>query len=306
MIDVIIHHDADPDGIWCGAIARKANPEAVLLGYNYEPDFDKFFDVCKGKNVAMLDVSPKDIDDLFVLCSKAENVVWIDHHETAKTSFEGRIAQGNTIGNNLKIVYEGGKWGAARATWKHFFPGEPIPASVRYVADYDVFRSRHTVPKYWDINIYPFRLVSNLMTVEDVLAQFLSETYDVSHQHLSDGQAISRYLTKQNTFVVNEPSLCWKSMFWCPNTTQFVVAVTNGHFAPDMFRDYGDPNGVDFFVAYKNTANGWAVQLRKSNDKSPNLALIAKQFGGGGHSFSAGFGIKTFKGLSKIITNLER
>lgn len=298
---IIIHHNADPDGNFSGAIALKANPMAETIGYNYEPEFDHIIAACAGKRVVMVDVSPSRWDDMHRLCDVAESVVWIDHHPTALRQMEE--AGTATKYPNFTPVFEHEKWGAARKTFEYFFPDTPLPLVIEMVAGYDVFRDYGT--DTWTNYYFPFRFaVSKLNTPQKVLEFFHMDAQGepLLQQFLERGRAVADYLDDDNAALVNNPVLVKEMAFRVASNTYRVLAVNKGLFG-DMFKSR-DLSEYAFVVGFFREAAGWEVSLRGAG-KDYDLGAIARTFGGGGHKDAAGFSVATFEDLRQIMPELS-
>lgn len=301
MINIIIHHNADPDGNFSGAIALKANPEAQTIGYNYEPDFAPILADCAGKRVGMVDVSPKDWNDMHRLCEVAESVVWIDHHPTAHRQME----EAGTVANypNFTPVFEHEKWGAAKKTYEYFFPATVLPMAVEMVAGYDVFRDYGT--EKWTDYYFPFRFaVSKLDTPQKVLEFFNLDGRGepLLQQFLERGRAIAQYLDDDNANLVNNAALVTERTFHAGGKTYQVLTVNKGLFG-DMFKSR-DLTDFAFVVGFYCQTDAWKVTLRGAG-KDLDLGAIARLFGGGGHKDAAGFSVATFEELRGIMPGLR-
>lgn len=301
MIDIIIHHNADPDGNFSGAIALKANPEAITIGYNYEPDFAPIIEACIGKRVVMVDVSPKNWSDMHRLCAVAESVVWIDHHPTAYRQMQ---EAGTDVGySNFTPVFEHEQWGAAKKTFEYFFPDTPVPAEVEMVAGYDVFRDygSHTWIKYY----FPFRFgVSHLDTPQKVREVFHLDGKGEPNflPYIERGRAIAQYIDDDNAALVNNPALVTERTFHAGGKTYPVLTVNKGLFG-DMFKSR-DLTDFDFVVGFFCQTDAWKVSLRGAG-KDIDLGAIARVFGGGGHKDAAGFSVATFEELQAVMPGLK-
>jgi oligoribonuclease NrnB/cAMP/cGMP phosphodiesterase (DHH superfamily) len=308
MVDVIIYHSADPDGVFSGAIALKANPGARLIGYNYEPDFDHIIEQCRGLKVFMVDVSPHNWADMHRLCGAAKWVTWIDHHASALDEMRKHGTHQEFL--NFSPVFETEKWGAAKATWEFFFAGIPMPPVVEMVAGYDAYRDYGTAK--WRNEYFPFRFaVSHLRHPEDVLREFeLFDVvegedgedvvyYDDATPWLERGKAIALYVEGENAFVANNDTLCFKTFFYHGNVRYWVLVVNKPLFG-DMFksRDMGE---YDFAVGFVAHRHEWKVSLRGTGKADIDLGQIAKTFGGGGHKNAAGFSVADFEALKQVI-----
>lgn len=297
--DVIIYHNADPDGIFSAAIALAANPNAELVGYNYEPDFSHIDDKCINKNVVIVDISPNPWLYMHRLCGVAKNVLWIDHHTSAYKDCNEKGTE--ALFKNLKVVYDP-EWGACMSVWKHFFPERRIPDWVIYIAGYDVWRDYGS--PVWETRSMPFRLALQHLKCDPQgvcdLFQIASEKYEstsLCHGLLLKGQTIKEYVEAENEFVVNNPSLVHEVQM-VANERLFKVLAINKSLHGDMFKGH-DMSKFDFAVGYFHENNCWKISLRGCG-KGFDLGAIANKHGGGGHKDAAGFRVKTFQDIPII------
>lgn len=297
-MDIIIYHNADPDGIFSGAIALKAHPKAVTIGYNYEPDFSPIIAQCHAKNVVMVDVSPKNWLDVHHLCEVANSVTWIDHHPSALREMQAADTPAHYP--NFTCVFEHEKWGAAKKTWEYFFPGEPLPTAIEYVAAYDAFRDYGSYE--WVAHYFPFRFATGMIdTPQQVLEDFSFDDdmdEDSIQEELACGRAIAAYIEHDHAYVVNSPDHCHDTLFRLKGNTYRVLAINRGLFG-DMFKSR-DLTKFDFVVGFYRSTTGWKVSLRGAG-KDIDLGAIAKTFGGGGHKDAAGFSVESFEDLRKVL-----
>jgi len=294
-MDIIIYHNADPDGNFSGAIALKAYPAAETIGYNYQPEFGHIISKCVGKNVVMVDVSPKNWEDMHRLCEVANKVVWIDHHPTAYQ----KMVKFETLSKykNFESKYETEKWGAAKRTFEYFFPGEHIPKCIEMVAGYDVFRDYNS--EKWHNEYFPFRFAVNKLTSpQAVLEHFELSENDDTGKWIENGKAIAEYLDDDNRFLVNSLTLCHEAIFNFEGHSYKVLAINKMLFG-DMFKSR-DVSEYDFLVGFYRQVGGWKISLRGTG-KDIDLGEIAKKWNGGGHKDAAGFIVAGFDELTTFL-----
>lgn len=128
-VDLVIYHASCADGFcaaWTAWRKIRDQAEYVYAQYGWDPP-----DV-EGKNVAILDFSYKRsvLEDML---EKANSLVVLDHHKTAKEDLEGLE----------NAVFDETKSGAVLA-WEFFWPGEIVPLHVRYIEDRDLWK--------WELN----------------------------------------------------------------------------------------------------------------------------------------------------------
>ena len=302
-MDVVIYHNADPDGNFSAAIVLKKYPLAQAIGYNYEPNMHNIINQCHGRRVVMVDVSPYDWKDMHRLCAVAKHVLWLDHHATAlKQMQDSGVLELDNFGSH----FEHGNWGACHRVWKYFYPDIAVPVAVFYVAAYDVYRDYGTDD--WNNYFFPFRFaVDHLDTPEKVLENFDFEN-DNLEPWLTKGRAIVEYVDYQNARLVNNPTLCYETRFNPepfslldnPESVQlYKVLAVNAGLHGDQFKSR-DTSDYAFLVGFSCYVGRWKVSLRGTG-KDIDLGQIAKRFGGGGHKNAAGFSVASFQELQKIL-----
>ena len=302
MKTVCIYHNADPDGIFSGAIVLKRYPQSVMIGYNYEEDVTDIIEQCHDAEVFMVDVSFRNWVDMHALCAVAKHVTWIDHHKSALE--DCRSFRTETIYNNFTVVFEE-EYGACYKAWQYLFADNIIPYSVQLSAMYDVWFDYGTFN--WHDSILPFRYACNKWaTPEDVLLTFdwfmnVTEENQKTTDLIKRGKIILQYVEKQNETIVNS-SLCFESIFK-HNGSEYKVLVLNQGLQGDMFASR-DVSNYDFLVGFVRKEGEWKVSMRGAG-KNIDLGSIAKAYNGGGHVNAAGFAVKTFEELRGLILNLN-
>ena len=130
------HHN-DLDGRCSAAIVGPAKlmdslyPEITYV----EMDYNKLVPIDKiqhNEHIVIVDFSfkPEVMEQVFKV---TPNVVWIDHHVTAKDYDYGRNIAG------LRDFSDKGMSGC-ELTWKYFHPARPLPKGVTLIGDYDSWR----------------------------------------------------------------------------------------------------------------------------------------------------------------------
>jgi len=298
MYDVIIYHDADPDGIFSAGIGLMSNLDAECIGYNYGDDFPVIVDRCHGKTVLIVDVSPKNWQDMHRLCGVAKSVFWIDHHPTALDEMKQNRVEEIT---NFDYDFEHDKWGACKKVLEHIFPdakGYRLPELIQCIATYDAFRNYGS--EYWEMFAFPMRFITGQIKGPVSAMYFLEKCNDTAffNAKVKEGRAIAQYVEHENAALVANQKLCYPSTFR-DGTREYRILLINRPLFADMFKSL-DLSEYDFCVGFQNSADGWRVSLRGAG-KDINLGQIAKQFGGGGHKDAAGFHVSTSGYLRDII-----
>ncbi len=124
-IQVVYHHN-DPDG-WASA-AIIAAPVNIGVGYTTKINNSAILNSCTGKNVAIVDFSfPEETMKFIQKCSAS--LIWIDHHESS--------APLKSMG--LPGIHDE-EFAGCILTWRYFCGDAPIPDSVKYIGDRDIWK----------------------------------------------------------------------------------------------------------------------------------------------------------------------
>ena len=299
---VCIYHNADPDGIFSGAIVLNNHPDAVMIGYNYEAEVQHIIDECAGALVYMVDISFDDWGKMQELCDVSEKFIWIDHHITA---FEKYRNTSLVVNSKFHCHFSNENLGACIGVWKYFY-SSLVPLCINLVAQYDTWQSYGS--DYWNTYILPFRYASGMMKdPKEALETYYNFRYpmceDVAHIELKKGRAIAQYIESQNEILAHS-KLCFNASFVSFTKGIYHVLVVNMSLMGDMFKSR-DMSGYDFTVGFMyNKSEGWKISLR-STGKDIDLGEIAKQYGGGGHKNAAGFKVATYQELKQILPYLK-
>lgn len=128
--NVRVFYHLDMDGYGAAYAAWKVLGESAKyfkVNYGYKLNVDK------GDTVYMVDFSVKR-PEILKMCEKAEKVIIIDHHITAKKELIWKGAP-----DNLEVTFDEKKSGAVLA-WEYFHPGKKMPAIFHNIQDYDLWK----------------------------------------------------------------------------------------------------------------------------------------------------------------------
>ncbi len=300
MNNIVIYHNADPDGIFSGAIALQALGEGTTcIGYHYGWETQHIIQKCNDANVFMLDVTfvPEAMSRLANECN---SLLLIDHHASAKADIDW-IMEANAQ-SNFTYVFEDDQWGAAKKTWEFFNPEKPLPTIIEEVAGYDMFRWIKSDEHRWETYTVPLRYAVDVHTTpEAVLRHFdFKESTGVIEAFAMQGRAIYQYIAAKNYRLASNETATFRTRFLTNDSkTQYNVLAINRDIGGDFFKNI-PRDGIDFFVGFFLTNKGWQVSLRPGS-ADVDLGEIAKAFGGGGHRNAAGFHLKTSNLLKKTL-----
>jgi len=270
MMKSICFHHNDPDGHASGAIVKYALGDSVTL---IESDYDgapiPWEQVEQAEQVIVTDFSFP-VDDMKRLAEGRE-FVWIDHHKSAIAEFEG-IADDWP---GIRDISEA----ACVLTWKYFFPERPVPRAIVLIGDRDIWRwaEKDTGPfgeslynqdhhasnaKFWIPLLENDQAVLSKMIKEGARLREIALKYV---DHMMAARSFEVRFDGYRTLAVNTRG--------------------NGDVG-----NYGRDRGYEIVYTYVDEmqVGGLTTVVTLFSNKI-DVSVIAKRFGGGGHTGAAGF-----------------
>jgi oligoribonuclease NrnB/cAMP/cGMP phosphodiesterase (DHH superfamily) len=266
---IVIYHRACTDGFCAAWVAKKVYPKATFIAA-YHGDVAP---IVSGKDLIILDFAyPRFLT--IELIKKAKSFVLLDHHKTAAVNLAGLPG----------CVFDMNKSGAG-ICWDYFKEklGNEPPWLVKYTEDRDLWRwnlpNSHEVNAAIDSYPHDFKFwdaLDRCYTYSGLSTSFL----------VSEGRAILRFQERQ---LENIMSHAYETTI----RGHSVLAAS----APAMFSQVANKlaEGRPFGVSWYIREDGKYVHSLRSTETGMDVEEIAKSFGGGGHSHSAGF---TTQGLA--------
>lgn len=290
MQTIVIYHANCWDGFCAAWLLRKVIPDAEFIPaqYGQEPP-----DVA-GKHVYIVDFSYKR-PVMLSICAKAEQVVVLDHHETAEKELHRLEDECQLSGFCVpRITFDMSKSGG-RLTWDYMWntvygqkyssitseSGEILkldcaPWLVDYTEDRDLWR--WALPYSREINAYirSFPLDFDLWTRFDSFAAQGDKWMEWAGQ----GDAILR----RESQIIDEHIRHAREIEMDGHK---ILAVN----ATVLFSDIAGKlaEGRPFGAAYFDRGDGMRQWSLRSRDDGVPVSDIAKAHGGGGHRNAAGF-----------------
>ena len=261
---ICIYHGNCADGFTAAWILNRAlsNPEVEFYPGVYQnapPDVT-------GKKVYILDFSYKRpiMEDII---KQADEVIHIDHHESAINDMEGF-----TNPKFTSLYSYGNLKSGAMLTWDWFFPNHAVPNFVAHVDDRDRWQFKMPGTREVQANVFSYDY-----TFENWDMLF---NMDIAQQ-IKEGAAIERAQAKNIKELKN---VVVRRM----NIGGYNVPVANipYQFGSDMCTQLAKDE--PFAAYYYDTPTVREFGLR-SVDGGVNVSKIAMQFGGGGHEHASGF-----------------
>ena len=271
MSHKIFHHN-DADGRCAAFIMsmyffNQHGYQSEFIEVNYGDDLLAAVErVHVGDVVAIVDFSFKP-NLMAIILSKAERVIWCDHHVTAKDY---------DYGIKLPGYRDFGEKGLAgcECTWSWCFPDKPIPSFVSLLGDYDAWRLEQAPMCFEFYEGLKFHDSSPLGT----LWSSLLTVSGFDSELIRKGKLAIRYREAYCAEMYRDFSY---------------ETVIDGHdaIALNLFR-FGSNQFAEHFkeypvcIAYAYDGRQFQVSLYS---ETVHVGEIAKKFGGGGHHGAAGF-----------------
>lgn len=277
------YHSKDLDGWCCGYLFKVFLDNPTLIGWDYgDPLPDVLDNITDRDSVFIADISFPP-DKLALICSKAGQVVWIDHHISAIKAWEEYLQRNkiDDLQTRLKIDYLQTRLDTEHAACElvfSFFNKGIFPAYISLLGSYDIFRGQGT--DLWNEKILPYQYgmrldVNSVDSLEQALKRPTMETIEI-------GKSILKYQkTKNETAGLRAFEVNFKGLrAICLNTVEF-----NSQAFESIYNPLKHELMIPF--AYDGKTKKWKYSLYTTHDL--DCSLIAKSMGGGGHKKAAGF-----------------
>ena len=271
---MICFHHNDADGRCSAAIVKRwhqtraFNERLIFVEMDYARPVPIELIEC-GEAVVIVDFSFKPADMQATMAITDANVIWCDHHATAKDY--GYYVPG------VRDFSDKGMAGC-ECTWKFCFPNEKTPNWIRVLGDYDAWRMQEKdlcLPFYEGLKL------------EDQRPNGLWSVWESLFEDTTDGTA-DWIVERGRTAIEYRNNYCGELR------TAFGYATTiRGHSAYALnAQRFGSQGFGDKFteypvcIAYIYDGRKFTISLYS---ESIDVSAIAKSFGGGGHKGAAGF-----------------
>lgn len=281
----VIYHSRDMDGWTSGAILKKKYPGCTLIGYDYGeamPDIP-----LQTTYIIIVDVcmEPQQMRKLASIGKLG--LTYIDHHESSIEKFNDDIVANGNYKVGRVFSLPGQRIAACELTWKHCFRDIEVPLYVELIGSVDSNRETDrypTMPR--DLMVQGFQ-TKGFISPETCPEWILTQQIDTLSMSYADAKlrdtALYQY-AKDNAF----PAMIAHKLAICLETD---------HFHPSSFVGVYDEAIHSIMIAFKKRSDEWVCSIYSAKS-DVNAADIAKQFGGGGHSYAAGFQTKD---INKIL-----
>lgn len=300
IYDIVIYHGPScPDGIgslYCAKYYLGKQTESMMCRAGTDPD-GQF----NGKRILFVDLCPS-LSFIVKTCKVARKLTILDHHKSAEDLYLENEEILQSI-DNLELEIDKTRSGC-QITWDYFFPEIPRPWFIDYIGDRDLWAWKLSDSK--EINVGLFE--NNLLDPTDFskLDNLLIEP-EIKKQQLADeGRIILRTQKRELDMAVSK---AYKAEFKVEDRTYLVWL--GGNISMSLRSELGnllvnkkfsDGTDPDFAVIwfYEPKVNEWWISFR-GGENSPDLSVIAKKFGGGGHISSSACTLSNGKKLLDLF-----
>jgi oligoribonuclease NrnB/cAMP/cGMP phosphodiesterase (DHH superfamily) len=273
---LVLHHN-DGDGRASAAVVRRhfdlrgeiGDLKFFEMDYKVPVPFEK---VGKGHQVIIVDFSlvPEDMEKLLEI---TQDVIWIDHHQTAMEYEYSKELEG------IRKIDDGS---ACKLAWEYFFPDEQVPRAIELVSDFDTWtlEDEDSLPFQYGLLSYPSGPDAEIWDV--LLGPDPGEAGELIEEMIEDGEAICDYrdqvmdsFRRDNGFETEfEGYKCF--------------ALNSGLFGSLAFGPLMDE--YDICISFTFDGEQYGVSLYSTK---VDVSKIAEKFSGGGHKKASGFSCKS-------------
>jgi oligoribonuclease NrnB/cAMP/cGMP phosphodiesterase (DHH superfamily) len=287
-LDLIVYHNACPDGFTAAYIAKLKYPQAKLLARDHglEPPYEEV----TGKDVLVVDFSWRTREQNDKLASLAKSFKILDHHKTAEAVLAGAdyaVFDMNRSGAGLAWDYLFGQDGGNFNAWDW-----RRPWWVDYVEDRDLWT--HRLPETDSVNAY-------IMTTAYDLESWKAMTQVNFNEAVEKGKAIRLEIDKYIREVVKQVQVGNLNVA----NKKYSVGVVN---VP-----YLHTSDIGNVLAHRyDIGMGWfergdsLMQFSLRSIGDIDVSEVAKIFNGGGHKNAAGFQLPIPEGRRIVDQILNR
>ena len=312
QVVLCLYHRIDFDGIMSGYLvgewATRNGYKCQFIGVNYDEPFEEIFEQCKDRIVVICDFTftPK---QMVSIKDVAKEMIWIDHHKTAIDKMAEFYEENYLcdIPRGLKRVGFSG----CELTWVYFncrdvgFTDDyieidgidfnliqphdheyvnRIPRLVYLIGRYDVWDQSDKLVWSDALNLQYGLKQYALDPTSELWNDFFK--YDAKVDTLiTQGSYFQSFQYQQNKWYLGEYGYIARfkdQQFW--NLT--VYAVNTGFKGSQNFNENKDK--YDVLVAYIHNGKDNMFTISFYSATGTDVSVIAKHFGGGGHSGAAG------------------
>ena len=281
---IICLHHKDGDGYGSAAVVKMKYPtdEIKFIGMDYSMNLP-LEQMNSDDTIIIVDFSPIEENGFAQIQEITDKIIWIDHHQTA-------------IEKHKHFDYLDGirRIGTAACDlcWEYFFPGAYCPEVIKLLGDYDVWKfeygdstrnfqagirmedMRPTNTKLWDLLLNDSNFVDSIINKGSIITEINNNNWMRSLRAMG--------------YVVN---------------IRGTAAVACNMQASSAGFDSLKKGLFSAMIVYNHDGKKYKVTIY-SDESGPDVSVVAKEYGGGGHEHAAGFYCENLP--FKYIRKLEK
>ena len=240
-----------------------------------EMDYNKSVEIAAikpGEKVVIVDFSFKP-DVMSKIFERTDDVIWIDHHKTAKNYDYGRVPEGR------RCFAEPGHSGAYLA-WEYFFNDMPVPYAVALVSDYDTWQHKMEGDRDFQVGLMMSDWAENPAAGQ---WEYLFTHEERCKELMYEGQMGMKFRDAKCR------DYCRSYGYETEIGGHKAYAVNLFTFGSQTFGERIKQYPICIGCVFDGTR--WTVSLY--SDMGVDTSVISKGYGGGGHSAASGFQCET-------------
>lgn len=324
-----LYHAECPDGFGAAYAAwRRYGDQAAYLPMRHGQPWPT--EAVAGRDVFILDFSFPPAE-LLAMAGVARSVFLLDHHETARQAWAGQLAadpgQGNLFLHRhpdlpLTVAFDLEKSGA-RLAWEHFHPDEPAPLAIAHIEDLDLWRFRlpGTRPFCRALRLQPY----DFGVWDGIVRGADSPESGLYREMVSQGETIDRFCAleverlatsalvmpvtlkgepidplqalRHGLPVITDTDGSWRAV-------SGLAINASALFASDLGDHLARQSG-SFGLIWQLSGNGDVRGSLRASGRI-DVAVIAQNYGGGGHPNAAGFRIPLQRFMDEVLNTSHR
>lgn len=265
--DVVIYHSPCSDGFGGAYVAWLHNRDSLFIGLDPRDGFPRnkmsFLD---NKRVIVIDIAFS-TDVMIEMFNRSDFLIVLDHHETNK----------NVLQKLSFTKFDMNKSGCVLA-WEYFYPELKTPLFLEYICLRDLWKHKDNEDAlYFTTEFYSS-------------AKFEFEDYNrfLDNPSLIE-ETISKGKERHETFMETVKQISETASDGIFETYPAKILNVGYPYVSDVGDYLSTKNPECAILFWKKSNDEYIYSLRSHSESGPNVAEIAKKFGGGGHIHAAGF-----------------
>ena len=265
MAKIFYHNDAD--GHCAGAIVYQKYLEGKYIEVDYKDEIN-VDEIMTDETIIIVDFSFKP-EVMQKVLEKTKNIIWIDHHKTAKDYDYGIELKG--LRN-----FEDKKFAGCELAWMHFNLEKKMPRAVELIGDRDKWAwkfGKETAEFNQGLQLYPHQpqdIIWGDLLQHDLLIKNICKKGKICLQYRDN--FCKDYADSYGFETEFEGHKCYALGLYMFGSEGF----------GERFKQY------DMCLSFEYTGKNWVIGLY-SQKPEIDCGKIAQKYGGGGHKGAAGF-----------------